>query len=65
MTAAAQEFVTTLSVGALAADHVFTDLFDRNDEHDVGHIRLSREADLVVGAGHRRPDGEARQRPRQ
>ena len=50
MTAAAQEFVTTLSVGALSADHVFTDLFDRNDEHDVGHIRLSREADLVVVA---------------
>ncbi|CAH2395593.1 bifunctional phosphopantothenoylcysteine decarboxylase/phosphopantothenate--cysteine ligase CoaBC [Mesorhizobium ventifaucium] len=50
MTAAAREFVTTLSVGALSADHVFTDLFDRNDEHDVGHIRLSREADLVVVA---------------
>ena len=50
MTAAAQEFVTPLSVGALSADHVFTDLFDRADEHDVGHIRLSREADLVVVA---------------
>ncbi|MBZ9706527.1 bifunctional phosphopantothenoylcysteine decarboxylase/phosphopantothenate--cysteine ligase CoaBC [Mesorhizobium sp. ESP7-2] len=50
MTSAAQEFVTTLSVGALSADHVFTDLFDRNDEHDVGHIRLSREADLLVVA---------------
>ncbi|TJW10161.1 MAG: bifunctional phosphopantothenoylcysteine decarboxylase/phosphopantothenate--cysteine ligase CoaBC [Mesorhizobium sp.] len=50
MTAAAQEFVTTLSVGALSADRVFTELFDRNDEHDVGHIRLSREADLVVVA---------------
>ncbi|MEW6633019.1 MAG: bifunctional phosphopantothenoylcysteine decarboxylase/phosphopantothenate--cysteine ligase CoaBC [Pseudomonadota bacterium] len=50
MTAAAQEFITTLSVGALSADHVFTELFDRNDEHDVGHIRLSREADLVVVA---------------
>ena len=50
MTAAAQEFVTPLSVGALSADHVFTDLFDRNDEHDVGHIRLSREADLIVVA---------------
>ncbi|MEZ5805065.1 MAG: bifunctional phosphopantothenoylcysteine decarboxylase/phosphopantothenate--cysteine ligase CoaBC [Rhizobiaceae bacterium] len=48
MTAAAQEFVTPLSVGALSADHVFTDLFDRQDEHDVGHIRLSREADLIV-----------------
>ena len=50
MTAAAQQFVTTLSVGALSADHVFTDLFDRQDEHDVGHIRLSRQADLVVVA---------------
>ena len=50
MTAAAREFVTELSVGALAADHVFTDLFDRADEHDVGHIRLSREADLIVVA---------------
>ncbi|GLS37338.1 phosphopantothenate synthase [Mesorhizobium tianshanense] len=50
MTSAAQEFVTTLSVGALSADHVFTELFDRQDEHDVGHIRLSREADLVVVA---------------
>jgi phosphopantothenoylcysteine decarboxylase/phosphopantothenate--cysteine ligase len=50
MTSAAQHFVTPLSVGALTADHVFTDLFDRQDEHDVGHIRLSREADLIVVA---------------
>ncbi len=50
MTAAAQQFVTPLSVGALSADHVFTDLFDRADEHDVGHIRLSREADMIVVA---------------
>ncbi len=50
MTAAAQEFVTPLSVGALAADHVFTDLFDRQDEQDVGHVRLAREADLIVVA---------------
>ncbi|APH70441.1 bifunctional phosphopantothenoylcysteine decarboxylase/phosphopantothenate--cysteine ligase CoaBC [Aquibium oceanicum] len=50
MTRAAQEFVTPLSVGALSADHVFTDLFDRQDEHDIGHIRLSREADLIVVA---------------
>jgi len=50
MTSAAQEFVTQLSVGALSADHVFIDLFDRQDEHDVGHIRLSREADLIVVA---------------
>jgi phosphopantothenoylcysteine decarboxylase/phosphopantothenate--cysteine ligase len=50
MTTAAQQFVTPLSVGALTADHVFTDLFDRQDEQDVGHIRLSREADLIVVA---------------
>jgi phosphopantothenoylcysteine decarboxylase/phosphopantothenate--cysteine ligase len=50
MTAAAQQFVTPLAAGALSADHVFTDLFDRQDEQDVGHIRLSREADLVVVA---------------
>ncbi|MEI2806680.1 bifunctional phosphopantothenoylcysteine decarboxylase/phosphopantothenate--cysteine ligase CoaBC [Albidovulum sp.] len=50
MTAAGQEFVTPLSVGALTANHVFTDLFDRQDEQDVGHIRLAREADLVVVA---------------
>ncbi|NGM44806.1 bifunctional phosphopantothenoylcysteine decarboxylase/phosphopantothenate--cysteine ligase CoaBC [Rhodobacter sp. SGA-6-6] len=48
MTAAAQQFVTPLSVGALTADHVFTDLFDRQDEQDVGHIRLAREAELIV-----------------
>ena len=48
MTEAAHQFVTPLSVGALTADHVFTDLFDRQAEHDVGHIRLSREADLIV-----------------
>lgn len=50
MTRAAQEFVTPLSVGALTGGKVFTELFDRDDEHDVGHIRLSREADLVVVA---------------
>ncbi|MBX3567388.1 MAG: bifunctional phosphopantothenoylcysteine decarboxylase/phosphopantothenate--cysteine ligase CoaBC [Rhizobiaceae bacterium] len=50
MTAAATEFVTPLSVGTLSADRVFTELFDRDDEHDVGHIRLSRQADLIVVA---------------
>jgi phosphopantothenoylcysteine decarboxylase/phosphopantothenate--cysteine ligase len=50
MTRGAQEFVTPLAVGALTGGKVFTDLFDREDEHDVGHIRLAREADLVVVA---------------
>ncbi|MDQ2067351.1 bifunctional phosphopantothenoylcysteine decarboxylase/phosphopantothenate--cysteine ligase CoaBC [Xinfangfangia sp. CPCC 101601] len=48
MTAGAQEFITPLAVGALTADHVFTDLFDRQDEQDVGHIRLARDTDLVL-----------------
>ncbi|MFK7902447.1 MAG: bifunctional phosphopantothenoylcysteine decarboxylase/phosphopantothenate--cysteine ligase CoaBC [Nitratireductor sp.] len=50
LTKAAHEFVTPLSVGALAADKVFTDLFDREDEQDVGHIRLARECDAIVVA---------------
>jgi len=50
MTKAAQEFATPLSISAIANDKVFSDLFDRDDEHDIGHIRLSREADLIVVA---------------
>lgn len=50
LTSAGSQFITPLSVGALTADRVFTELFDREDEHDVGHIRLSREADLIVVA---------------
>ncbi len=50
MTRGALEFVTPLSVGALTGGKVFTDLFDREDEHDVGHIRLARDAALVVVA---------------
>jgi len=50
MTSGAQAFVTPLAVGALAADRVFTDLFSREDEQDVGHIRLARGCDLVVVA---------------
>ena len=50
MTRAAEEFVTQLAVGALAARKVHTDLFSREDEVDVGHIRLARDCDLVVVA---------------
>jgi phosphopantothenoylcysteine decarboxylase/phosphopantothenate--cysteine ligase len=50
MTRAAQQFVTPLSVGALTNDRVFTELFDLDDEREIGHIRLSREADLIVVA---------------
>jgi phosphopantothenoylcysteine decarboxylase/phosphopantothenate--cysteine ligase len=50
MTRAAGEFVTPLSVSALAGRKVFTDLFDLTDEAEMGHIELSRAADLVVVA---------------
>jgi len=50
MTKAAQEFVTPLSVGAIAGERAFTDLFDQSSEFDVGHIRLARNTDLVVVA---------------
>ncbi|MBB3937515.1 bifunctional phosphopantothenoylcysteine decarboxylase/phosphopantothenate--cysteine ligase CoaBC [Aureimonas phyllosphaerae] len=48
MTRAAAEFVTPLSVGVLAGTKVYGELFDRDDEQDVGHIRLARGADLVI-----------------
>ena len=46
----AHHFVTPLSVAALTGERVSTDLFDLDQENDIGHIRLSREADLVVVA---------------
>jgi phosphopantothenoylcysteine decarboxylase / phosphopantothenate---cysteine ligase len=50
LTRAAQEFVTPLSVAALAGEKVWTDLFSLTDEAEMGHIELSRAADLVVVA---------------
>jgi phosphopantothenoylcysteine decarboxylase / phosphopantothenate---cysteine ligase len=50
LTHAATQFVTPLSVAALTSEKAFTDLFDLNDEHEIGHIRLSREADLIIVA---------------
>lgn len=50
MTGAAKEFVTPLSVGALTNDRVFTDLFDLDDEREIGHIRLARDCDLLIVA---------------
>ena len=48
MTRAAQEFVTPLSVGAISNAPVMTELFDLNAEREIGHIRLARDADLIV-----------------
>jgi phosphopantothenoylcysteine decarboxylase/phosphopantothenate--cysteine ligase len=50
LTKAAEHFVTPLAAGAIVGERVFTDLFDPAHEFDVGHIRLAREADLVVVA---------------
>ena len=50
LTRAGEAFVTPLSVSALAAHKVYRDLFDLTDEAEMGHIELSRAADLIVVA---------------
>ena len=48
LTKAAGEFVTPLSLASLAGDKVYSELFSLTDEAEMGHIELSRSADLVV-----------------
>ncbi|MEM7569483.1 MAG: bifunctional phosphopantothenoylcysteine decarboxylase/phosphopantothenate--cysteine ligase CoaBC [Pseudomonadota bacterium] len=48
LTQGGAEFITPLSVAALSEEQVFTSLFDLKDETEMGHIRLSREADVVL-----------------
>jgi phosphopantothenoylcysteine decarboxylase / phosphopantothenate---cysteine ligase len=50
LTKAAEQFVTPLSVAALSGEKIFSDLFSLTDETEMGHIELSRSADLVVVA---------------
>jgi phosphopantothenoylcysteine decarboxylase/phosphopantothenate--cysteine ligase len=50
LTAAGARFITPLAVASLSGERVFSDLFSLTDEAEMGHIRLSREADLVVVA---------------
>ena len=50
MTAASQEFITPLSVESITANKIYSELFHREDEHDIGHIRLARASDIVVVA---------------
>ena len=50
VTRAGARFVTPLALASLSGERVFTDLFSLTDEAEIGHIRLSREADLVVVA---------------
>ncbi|WP_074381175.1 bifunctional phosphopantothenoylcysteine decarboxylase/phosphopantothenate--cysteine ligase CoaBC [Bartonella doshiae] len=48
MTQAAQKFITPLAAEALSGGTVYSDLFSREEEHDIGHIRLARDADLII-----------------
>ena len=48
LTDSATQFVTPLSVSALSEDKVYGDLFSLTDEAEMGHIQLSRDADLLV-----------------
>ena len=48
LTSGGSQFVTPLSVSALSGEKVFTELFDLDDEAEMGHIQLSRSADLIV-----------------
>ncbi len=50
LTASGAEFVTPLSLAAIAGEKVYQDLFSLTDETEMGHIELSRRADLVVVA---------------
>jgi phosphopantothenoylcysteine decarboxylase / phosphopantothenate---cysteine ligase len=50
LTAAGAQFITPLAIASLSGERVFSDLFSLTDEVEMGHIRLSREADLVVVA---------------
>ncbi|WP_420562446.1 bifunctional phosphopantothenoylcysteine decarboxylase/phosphopantothenate--cysteine ligase CoaBC [Thalassobaculum sp.] len=50
LTKAGEHFVTPLSLSALTEDKVYTELFDLTDEAEMGHIQLSRSADLIVVA---------------
>lgn len=48
LTESAKEFVTPLSLGVMTEDHVYGDMFDLKEEREIGHIQLSRQADLIV-----------------
>jgi len=50
LTRGGAEFITPLSAASLSGERCYTELFSQQDEFDIGHIRLAREADLVVVA---------------
>ena len=50
LTKSGSEFVTPLSLESLSGNKVYTDLFNLDDEHEMGHIQLSRSADVILVA---------------
>ena len=50
LTKSGSEFVTPLSVSSLSGNHVYSELFNLTDENKMGHIQLSRDADLILVA---------------
>ena len=50
LTKSASNFITSLSISAISKNKVYTDLFDLNDETEMGHIQLSRVSELLVVA---------------
>ncbi len=50
LTKSGSEFVTPLSIESLSENKVYTDLFNLTDEHEMGHIQLSRQADVILVA---------------
>ena len=50
LTKSASNFITSLSISAISKNKVYTDLFDLNDESEMGHIQLSRISELIIVA---------------
>ena len=50
LTSAAAQFVAPLSLASVSGDRVYENLFDLTDEAEMGHIQLSRDADLILVA---------------
>jgi len=50
LTKSGSEFVTPLSIESLSGNKVYTDLFNLTDEHEMGHIQLSRLSDIILVA---------------
>ena len=50
LTKSGSEFVTPLSIESISGNRVYSELFNLNEEHEMGHIQLSRTSDLILVA---------------